>query len=100
MGSTAGRSHQHQPVRIQRAARGRPRLPDECQPHRAPDHERGTVKDTPRRNWHKSPYSANEGECIEVSEGPQTLVRDTAHREHGHLTLPAREWAAVLSAIR
>ncbi|MEU0237712.1 DUF397 domain-containing protein [Nocardiopsis sp. NPDC006198] len=50
--------------------------------------------------WHKSSYSGNAGsECVEVSEGVQTRVRDTQHREHGHLSLPAGEWGALLGAL-
>lgn len=46
--------------------------------------------------WHKSTYSANAGECVEVSEGAETRVRDTQHREHGHLRVPANEWLALV----
>lgn len=52
--------------------------------------------------WHKSSYSANpRQECVEVRETPrQVFLRDTQHRDLGHLTLPAREWAGFLSDIK
>lgn len=49
--------------------------------------------------WHKSSYSDTGGHCVEVAEGAQTLVRDTQHREHGHLVFPAQEWQAFLAGI-
>jgi len=50
--------------------------------------------------WHKSRYSSGSGNCVEVSEGPETLVRDTQNRELGHLAAPAPEWTALLAAVR
>lgn len=51
--------------------------------------------------WHKSSYSgATTENCVEVAEGPKTLVRDTQHRDHGHLEFAATEWAAMLGAVR
>lgn len=50
--------------------------------------------------WHKSSYSANGGECVEVSEGEITLVRDTQNRTHGYLSVPSGEWDALLSLLR
>ena len=50
-------------------------------------------------DWHKSTYSYDVGACVEVSEGRETRVRDTQHRDHGHLGFGAGEWAAVLQAI-
>lgn len=48
-------------------------------------------------NWHKSSYSGGSGDCVEVAETPQSVkVRDTDHRELGHLTFSPREWAALL----
>ena len=52
-------------------------------------------------NWHTSSYSnAQGGQCVEVSEGNTTHVRDTQNRELGHLSVPAREWGALLHAMR
>lgn len=51
--------------------------------------------------WHKSSYSGgNGGDCVEVSEGPVTGIRDTQNRELGHLTMPAHEWSALVCALR
>jgi hypothetical protein len=54
-----------------------------------------------RSDWHKSSYSGGDGgNCVEVAEGPVTGIRDTQHRELGHLSAPAPEWAALLAAVR
>uniref|UniRef100_UPI003EB971B4 DUF397 domain-containing protein n=1 Tax=Nocardiopsis synnemataformans TaxID=61305 RepID=UPI003EB971B4 len=44
------------------------------------------------RAWHKASYSSTARECVEVSEGETTLVRDTKNREAGFLGVPAGEW--------
>ncbi|MGQ4272240.1 DUF397 domain-containing protein [Nocardiopsis changdeensis] len=49
--------------------------------------------------WHKSSYSGAQGDCVEVSEGSITAVRDTRHRELGHLEFAAAEWVAVVGAL-
>lgn len=50
-------------------------------------------------DWHKSSYSQNGGQCVEVREsGDGADVRDTVNREAGHLTFPTTEWAALLRA--
>lgn len=52
-------------------------------------------------NWHKSTYSdGGGGHCVEVAEGPVTGIRDTQHRDLGHLAVPAPEWAALVNAVR
>jgi hypothetical protein len=52
------------------------------------------------KEWHKSTYSdGSGGNCVEVAEGPVTGIRDTQHRELGHLTVPALEWAALMSTV-
>ncbi len=51
--------------------------------------------------WHKSSYSANGGNCVEVREGGSgTDVRDTQNREAGHLTFASGEWSALLRGLR
>ncbi|MFE1100286.1 DUF397 domain-containing protein [Nocardiopsis alba] len=51
-------------------------------------------------HWKKSTYSnANGGQCVEVAEGATTHIRDTQNRDLSELTLPAREWTALLSAV-
>jgi len=53
-------------------------------------------------NWHKSSYSnASGGECVEVAETPDAvLVRDTQHRELGHLDFTPKAWAAFLADLK
>ncbi|MEV6820602.1 DUF397 domain-containing protein [Nocardiopsis dassonvillei] len=53
-----------------------------------------------KSDWHKSSYSSGSGSCVEVSEGSETLVRDTQNRELGHLSAEASEWTALLAAVR
>jgi hypothetical protein len=57
---------------------------------------------TDGQRWHTSSYSANTGaNCVEVAETPDTVrVRDSQNRELGHLSYPAAEWSAFLSAVR
>lgn len=51
--------------------------------------------------WHKSGYSANGGNCVEVREFEAGAdVRDTQNREVGHLTFARQEWAAVLATTK
>ncbi|MEV2278428.1 DUF397 domain-containing protein [Nocardiopsis sp. NPDC049922] len=52
------------------------------------------------REFHKSSHSANEAACVEVSEGAETLIRDTQNRAAGHLGFPNGEWRAVLQVLR
>ncbi|MEY9214043.1 DUF397 domain-containing protein [Thermobifida halotolerans] len=53
-------------------------------------------------NWHKSSYSNDTGgACVEVAETPDNvLVRDTQHRELGHLRFTPEAWAAFLTDIK
>jgi len=51
-------------------------------------------------DWHKSSYSTSGSNCVEVSEGTETLMRDTQNRDLGHLVAPAPEWTALLAAVR
>ncbi|MFW5421047.1 DUF397 domain-containing protein [Nocardiopsis sp. CNT-189] len=51
-------------------------------------------------SWHKSTYSAGQQNCVEVRETPDVVhVRDTQHREAGHLTFPGPEWAALIRSV-
>ncbi|MEV2279342.1 DUF397 domain-containing protein [Nocardiopsis sp. NPDC049922] len=50
--------------------------------------------------WHKSSYSQTGGNCVEVAEGSVTGIRDTQNRDLGHLSVPAGEWAALLTSMR
>ncbi|MCK9870311.1 DUF397 domain-containing protein [Nocardiopsis dassonvillei] len=50
--------------------------------------------------WHKSSYSGNVGsECVEVAEGPRTLVRDTRNRDLACLTFGTGEWSALMLTL-
>lgn len=51
-------------------------------------------------DFHKSNYSAERGECAEVSEGPVPGVRDTKHRELGALFFNGDEWQAFLDTAK
>lgn len=60
----------------------------------------GTHQDCVEVGWHKSSYSTNGGDCVEVAEGQVVLVRDTKHRELGHLTVESAEWTTLLNALK
>ncbi|MET9782395.1 DUF397 domain-containing protein [Nocardiopsis alba] len=49
--------------------------------------------------WHKSSYSGARGDCVEVSEGATTHIRDTQNRALAELNLPAHEWSAFLTTL-
>jgi hypothetical protein len=53
-------------------------------------------------NFRKSSYSGGTTQdCVEVADFPGgSAVRDTRHREAGHLAFPGQEWAALLSTAR
>ncbi|MBR8741072.1 DUF397 domain-containing protein [Nocardiopsis sp. MG754419] len=51
--------------------------------------------------WHKSSYSNTGHNCVEVRENPAGAdVRDTQHREAGHLRFSEGEWFALLKVVR
>lgn len=50
-------------------------------------------------SWHKASYSQGASNCVEVAEGAVTGVRDTQHREAGHLEFTPSEWGAALKAL-
>ncbi|MEU5858871.1 MULTISPECIES: DUF397 domain-containing protein [Nocardiopsis] len=51
--------------------------------------------------WHKSSYSSGNNECVEVREHESGAdVRDTAHREAGHITVPLNQWVALIAQAR
>ncbi|WP_344164304.1 DUF397 domain-containing protein [Nocardiopsis rhodophaea] len=51
-----------------------------------------------RQAWHTSSYSVDGPNCVEVSEGPETRIRDTQNRHLGDLRLAAAEWARFVAA--
>lgn len=55
-----------------------------------------------RLRWHKSSYSGgNGGDCVEVAETPEAvLIRDTKHRDLGHLDFSPTEWATFLANLK
>lgn len=54
----------------------------------------------PSGAWQKSSYSANTDNCVEVSAGARTLVRDTKDRQRGQLSVSARTWDAFISSVK
>lgn len=52
-------------------------------------------------DWHKSSYSVNGSNCVEVREHTAGAdVRDTQNRDAGHLTVPRSEWTALIAQVR
>nr|WP_218902972.1 DUF397 domain-containing protein [Streptomonospora nanhaiensis] len=52
--------------------------------------------------WRTSSYSTAKGECVEIAATSTrgVAVRDTKNRDAGHLSMPAGEWAAFLTAVK
>jgi len=52
-------------------------------------------------NFRKSSYSGGQTQdCVEVAEFSEgAAIRDTQHRELGHLAFPTAEWHALLGAV-
>ncbi|GAA4917269.1 DUF397 domain-containing protein [Streptomonospora salina] len=52
-------------------------------------------------SFRKSSYSGVNGDCVEVADLPAgAALRDSKHPEAGHLSFPAGEWDAFLTAAR
>ncbi|MEE2038759.1 DUF397 domain-containing protein [Nocardiopsis sp. CT-R113] len=64
------------------------------------EHEATEATSVPFSPWHTASYSVERGECVEVSEGPVTGVRDTKHRELGALFFKPEEWQAFLDTAK
>ncbi|WP_370013343.1 DUF397 domain-containing protein [Nocardiopsis sp. Huas11] len=58
------------------------------------------VEGSRMNDWHKSSYSPNGSNCVEVAEGVTTAVRDTQNRELGQLDFASGEWAALVGSLR
>ncbi|MEU1900625.1 DUF397 domain-containing protein [Nocardiopsis dassonvillei] len=54
------------------------------------------------QTWRKSSYSGGgHQDCVECrADGPVVQVRDTRHRQLGHLAFPAVEWTALLAGAQ
>lgn len=51
--------------------------------------------------FHKSSYSGQDVNCVEVAPlSPGAAMRDSKRPENAHLTFPATEWDAFLTAAR
>jgi hypothetical protein len=51
-------------------------------------------------NFRKSSYSSTNRDCVEVADVPgASAVRDTQHKDLGHLTFPTSEWTAALLTV-
>lgn len=67
----------------------------------SPEQERRVQDTTTNSRWHKSSYSGSSGgECVEVSEGRQVLVRDTEHRDLTNLVFQSTEWTSLLKSLK
>lgn len=64
------------------------------------EHEATETTLAPASPWHTASYSVERGECVEVSEGPVTGVRDTQNRALGALFFDANGWEAFLGAAK
>jgi hypothetical protein len=51
-------------------------------------------------NWHVSSHSGGQGNCVEVAEGQNVLIRDTYHRELGHISFKSSEWINLLNTLQ
>jgi hypothetical protein len=62
------------------------------------------VREEQWTGWKKSTYSGGSGgQCAEVGVRPdrsEVALRDTKHRELGHLAIPRHEWASLLGVVR
>jgi hypothetical protein len=51
--------------------------------------------------WRKASRSTAGNNCVEVAQAEgAAAVRDSKHRDGGHLTVRARAWAAFLADVR
>ncbi|KQX59424.1 MULTISPECIES: DUF397 domain-containing protein [unclassified Streptomyces] len=52
-------------------------------------------------NWHKSTYSGDNDNCIEVADNlPRVRVRDTKDHAQGELTVTPAAWSAFTAYAR
>ncbi|SDK44352.1 protein of unknown function [Actinopolyspora mzabensis] len=56
---------------------------------------------SPATHWHKSSYSGNQTNCVEVGRLTHgAAVRDTKNRTAGHLTTTQAQWTAFITALK
>ncbi|ASU81390.1 DUF397 domain-containing protein [Nocardiopsis gilva YIM 90087] len=55
----------------------------------------------PRLLFHKSSYSANSANCVEVAATQNgAAVRDSKQPHHGHLLFATAEWRAFIDDVK
>jgi Domain of unknown function (DUF397) len=51
--------------------------------------------------WRKSTYSAGNGACVEIAEGPDGVaVRDSKHPDGPMIEVTRAEWRAFVDAVK
>jgi hypothetical protein len=58
--------------------------------------------DLSRAEWHKSSYSSQDGNCVEVATNlpGSVAIRDSKHPEGSGLLVPAAEWRAFVRGLK
>jgi hypothetical protein len=58
--------------------------------------------DLSRAEWHKSSYSSQDGNCVEVATNMSgtVAVRDSKHPEGPRLLIPAAEWRVFVRGLK
>lgn len=52
-------------------------------------------------SWHKSSRSGTESNCVEVAATADgAAVRDSKHRDAGHVTVDSNQWHAFLTHLK
>lgn len=64
------------------------------------EHEATETMLAPASSWHTASYSVERGACVEVSEGPFTVIRDTQNRKLGALVFAADEWESFITTAK
>jgi hypothetical protein len=61
------------------------------------------MEDITELKWHKSSYSSNGGECVEVgttANGQAAGIRDSKRPHDGHLVATAATFSALLASVK
>ncbi|CAM3899754.1 DUF397 domain-containing protein [Nocardiopsis rhodophaea] len=59
------------------------------------------VRESAEPLWRTSSYSGGGKECVEVAQAARaSLVRDSQHPDHGHLSFALLDWSAFISSIK